>query len=300
MESRVDSSNAVKGEAVAQAPVSSLNREVLFTDTKGQHQPRLEKMARAHLKKAAPILSQVLEEGEQIQFATHALAPISLLEFLTTGWVIFILKRSLLVVTDRRILHFPGESSGQTMASVSQVRFEDLERVKVGGFFAVRLRLWYRNGKKETFSSLPQRALQKLKALLPQEGGSGPSTAVAGRQPLCPRCAGALEQGIYRCAACGLEFKDRKKATWLSVLLPGGGYFYTGHPVLGLFDAVVECGLLLLLLGGVAIVLDGDSDGPALLLLFGVLLGIEKLVTVYHAHQFIADFLPKKKDFLRS
>lgn len=271
-----------------------IDAQSCFSDAKGRPKARFERRVRNLLRKAAPLLSQVLEEGEAIRFVAPATTPFSALEFLTTGWVIQVVKRCLLVVTDRRVLHLPTKSDFTPRGSVSQIRFVDLKQAKVSSFLSRKLRLSYRNGKKEDFGALTGLAAKKLGALLPSQTGQGAATAAAGRHFICPRCTGALRTGALRCQECGLVFRDRKRALRYSLVFPGGGYFYTGHVLLGIVDALVEGFLLLALISGVVVALEGDPEAPALLGVFGLLLALEKAITIYHAQHYVAEFRPKK------
>ncbi|MGB5882187.1 MAG: hypothetical protein WBH85_19340, partial [Thermoanaerobaculia bacterium] len=98
----------------------------------------------------------------------------------------------------------------------------------------------------------------------------------------------------FTCTGCRLAFKDQKKATQYSLLIPGGGYFYTGHPVMGSVDALVELFFILAILGGVVVVAQGDATAVATIFTFGVLLGLEKLLTIYHSRHYVTEFLPAK------
>ena len=62
---------------------------------------------------------------------------------------------------------------------------------------------------------------------------------------LCPDCRNALTDGKYFCSGCSLTFKNEKTMVMRSIFLPGGGYFYTGHPLVAIIPAVVE-GVLVL------------------------------------------------------
>ena len=299
MEADAEAIPTEEGAGSGPAPRPRTNQEMLFTDAQGRHKPRLEKRVTQQLKQAAPLLSRVLEEGEQIQYVAQACSPFNVLEFLTTGWILMLLKRCSLVVTDRRILHLPATVGGKPKGSIAQVRFEDVAGFKVGGFLGARLQVKYRNGKKEDFTSLQRLAAKKLEALLPEAGAAGAATASAGRHHLCPRCARPLDAGKYRCSGCNLGFKNRQRATWLSLVAPGGGYFYTGHPVLGTLDALLEIVLLGLTLVGAVLAFQGDPGGLPLALFFGFMLAVEKLVTIYHARHYVEEYLPLDTAFLR-
>ncbi len=276
-----------------------IDREVAFNDVQGQHKPRLEKKQGKLLAKAAPLLRQVLEPDEEIHLITPCATPYSALEFLTTGWLIIYLKRCLLVVTDRRLLHLPSKSNFEPKMSISQVRYGDAVELKVSGFLGAKLTLTYRDNRKETFTAFPGWASKKLKALLPPRAGQGPASMVKGRQFLCPRCAAVLDEHSSTCAGCSLAFKDKKTALKYSLLYPGGGYFYTGHPWLGIGDAITEAFLILMVILGLFMMADPEvgSDALFLVVTFGIFLAIEKAITVYHAQHFVRERLPADRRF---
>ncbi len=276
-----------------------IRREIAFSDAQGRHKPGLEKKQLKLLARAAPLLRRVLEPDEEIHLVAPGAAPYSALEFLTTGWLIVYLKRCLLVVTDRRLLHIPAKYSFAPKMSISQVRYGDVVDLKVGSFLGTKLTLTYRDNRKETFTAFPGWARKKLKALLPPRAGQGPASMGKGRQYLCPRCAAVLAEHSAVCAGCNLPFKNKKKALKYSLLYPGGGYFYTGHPWLGIGDAITEAFLILMVGLGLWMMTDPEvgSDALFLVVTFGVFLAIEKAITVYHAQHFVAERLPADPRF---
>jgi hypothetical protein len=278
----------------APAPTLRINEESCFTDIKGKQKPRLRKQLSKLLGKATPLLRRTLEPDEEIQYIAPAISPYSALEILTTGWVITVIRRCLLVVTDRRILHLPTKSDFTPRTSLAQIRFADLEEAKITGGLGKKLKMQYRNGTKESFTGFPGKVANKLSALLAGRAGQGTPTALAGRHHLCPRCRHPLTTESFTCTSCQLVFKDQKKATRYSLLIPGGGYFYTGHPVMGALDALVELFFLLAFLGGFVLLAEGDVEAVSVLVMFGVLLGLEKLLTIYHSRHYVTEFLPAK------
>ncbi len=266
--------------------------EICFVDAKGKHDKTVAKHRRKLLQKIAPFLGKVLEEGEEVHFVTALCSPYSLLELLTTGWMIAHVRAAVLIVTDRRLLHVPTTGSRRPKGSIAEVRFGDLAGVKVTGWLTGKLKLEYRGGGKETFTGIPMFSIKQLRSLLSERAGRGPAPAHGGRRFLCPGCRRALPREPGRCGGCGMEFRSRKKALLRSLLIPGGGYFYTGHPFLGLADAAVEVFLLLFALMGTALALVGEPDMVEGALLFGGAFALEKLVTVYHAGHYVKEFLP--------
>ncbi len=219
------------------------------------------------------------------------------LEQLTMGWHASYLKRCTFVVTNRRILHFPSETDYKPRHSISQIRFGDVEEIKPSIFFG-RFKVIYKDGKKEIFNYVKEMA--KLKAILPGLQLKGqPATQVRTRHHLCPRCTAPLPAGVYICAACALEFKNEKKATTLSLVIPGGGYFYTNHVLLGMQDFLVESFLIVMVLtSAFNLLTNNDSAGnTGSFVLFGLVLILEKFYTVYHAKHYVREYIPVDKNF---
>ena len=276
-----------------------INQQAAFSNPKGEFKERIKKRQLKMLQKYAPMLNHQMEPGEEIQLAMRGCSPMSLLEQLTTGWIVYLLKRCTLVVTNKRILHFPSKTNFTPKHSVSQIRFGDLELIKPSAFLGRRFTVKYKNGKKETF--LYVKEARKLKALLPTLTLHGDQTTLfRTRHHLCPKCTAPLEPGVYTCWKCALEFKNMKTGALLSIFLPGGGYFYTRHPFLGLGDAIGEVLLLVIFVFSLAGLLFGTADPVGsimLVVVFGILLFIEKVITVYHTKHFIKEYIPVDEHF---
>jgi hypothetical protein len=157
------------------------------------------------------------------------------------------------------------------------------------------LKIGYKSGKKEKFYYIKSGEFKKLKTLEPLFIKNQPSP-LSERHFLCPRCTTPLLKNIFSCPNCHLAFKNVKDAIRLSLLFPGGGYFYTGHPILGVIDTITEG---ILLLGLIAHLLEAlnriESWGFALL--FAAILSYEKWITIYHAKHYINEYIPIDKNF---
>ncbi|MGH7824957.1 MAG: PH domain-containing protein [Candidatus Binatia bacterium] len=251
------------------------------------------------LRAFAPVLKQFLKPDEEILLAVRASSPMSLFEQLTTGWIIYYLKRCVLVFTNKRILHFPTKTNFAPKSSVAQILYGDIAEAKASGFFGRVLKLKYKTGKTESFNYVQSSEFQKLKAILPSLPKGGQPSEVSERHHLCPRCGTRLLKGKFNCPNCQMKFKDGERAMKLSLLYPGGGYFYTGHPFLGVGDALAEGILLLLVVGGLVDVLmrEGGPEAWASVILFGVALTIEKAQTIYHAKHYVNEYIPLDQNF---
>jgi len=274
-----------------------LRPETAFTDVKGERKDKLEREQNKRFAACRPLLAAVAEPGEEILYIAAAVAPFSTLEFLTTGWILMSLKRCYLVVTDRRLLHVPLTVRGNAKRSIAELRYGDLKSIKVQGVFAGVVDVVGASGKKERFTQVRSPEKKKLQALLQNRANPAPAPSSApARHFLCPRCAKRWA-GEESCPQCGLAFKNRRLGFWLALLAPGGGYFYTGHPWLGIGDAFTEVVLLVLLVVGVVAVVIGDQDAAPLLVVAAVGLFLEKLISVYHVRHYLAEALPADSSF---
>lgn len=262
--------------------------EFMFRNTKGVEKKGIKKRQLRLLKKVS-FLSRFLAPDEQILLVTTACSPISVMEQLTTGWMLYYLKRALLVFTNKRIIHIPATVSYDYRHSIAQIGYNDVESIKMGWR---TLKVRYRNGKKENFLYIGARERKKIKALMSRLKRAGTPSPYRQRYHLCPSCTASLQVGKWTCPSCRLEFKNSRRARLLSLLIPGGGYFYTGHWFLGLSDLLVELTLLLWIVAP-----TGDSDvtgGPLWVArgMFAVLLIIEKWMTIYHAEHYVREYIP--------
>lgn len=276
-----------------------VNQDISFTTEKNKpHKATMNRQLQL-LRAFAPILKQFLKPDEEILLAVKASSPMSLFEQLTMGWIIFYLKRCVLVFTNKRILHFPTRMNFAPKSSVAQILYGDIAEAKASGFFGRVLKLKYKSGKKESFNYVQPGEFKKLKAILPSLPKEGQPSQVSERCHLCPKCGARLLKGRFDCPNCQLKFKDGERAMRLSLLYPGGGYFYTGHPLLGIGDAILEGILLLLVTGGVidALVGEAGSEAWASVFFFGVALIIEKAETIYHAKHYVNEYIPLDQNF---
>lgn len=242
-------------------------------------------------------LKPLLQPGEEILLAVKANSPMSFVEQWTAGWAIYYLKRCVLIFTNKRILHFPTKYNYSPKTSVSQIRYGDIEKFKLSGFLGRVLQIRYKSGKSEKFYTIQSTEFKKLKTLQSQFTENHLPSQAMERHFLCPRCTTPLQKDIFSCPNCHLEFKNPKDAIKLSLIFPGGGYFYTGHPILGGLDAITEGILLIALIANILGALRGiGSWGPVLFV--GVILFFEKSITIYHTKRYVSEYIPVDKNFL--
>jgi hypothetical protein len=263
---------------------------ILFSDKKGVHQPRIEKQRTKLLQKLG-FLAKFLEADEKIVLVTTGCSPFTALEQLTMGaaWLMAV-KRALLVFTTKRLFHIPATTKYEYRGSVAQVLYQDVKRLQVKGSGIV---IEYHSGKKERFFPIPRGDREIIKRFQVHSGESEPRSARPERNHLCPSCTQLLPPGVEACPSCGLAFKSRAKARTYSLALPGGGYFYTNHVFLGIMDALVESYLLLNTLGALLAGLLGTPGMLSSAFVLGLILTLEKLVTIFHSNAFLDEFIPR-------
>ena len=266
-----------------------VNTDVMFSNHKNIYKPAIEKRQRKLLKKIS-FIKPFLHDSETILCISTGCSPASLIEQFLTGWIIYYLKRSLFIFTNERIFHIPTNKNFSYKNSIAQILYFDCQSIAIKGR---NLTTTYKNGIKEKFFYLSEnKKIKKLLQEMPMEGQPSPTME---RTHLCPRCTNPLIKERYTCPSCSLEFKDKEQTRRISIIYPGGGYFYTGHPFLGIGDALTETYLTFLVIISLIASLSGTAGGFTSVVFVGIILAIEKVMTVYHSNHFIKEYIPKDR-----
>jgi len=264
--------------------------KVLFSDKRGIYKPRIEK-GRTKLLRNLGFLSRFLDADEKILLVTTGCSPFTAIEQLTIGaaWVVAV-KRALFVFTTRRLFHIPVTSGLRYRGSTAQILYEDCRRLYVKGSALV---VEYHTGGKDKFLYIPGGDRAIIRNLRLQASESDRPSDNPRRNHLCPNCVQILPSGAVACPSCGLEFKNKAAARRYSVLIPGGGYFYTNHVFMGIADALVETYLTVITLVAFVATLLGDPEALVPAILFAAAMALEKLITIHHSNSFLTEFIPK-------
>jgi hypothetical protein len=262
--------------------------DILFSNRKNVYKPRIEKRQRKLLQKIT-FLPAFLRQDEKVLQVTTGCSPVSLEEQFLTGAIVFVIKRALFVFTDRCIFHIPTNSNYSYRGSIAQILYADCQKIYTKGRTLIAE---YKNGTKEKFTCIARRERGKIKALLKSISLDGQQSRAQQRTHLCPRCTNPLVENNFTCPACRLHFKSKTRARKLSIIYPGGGYFYTRHPCFGIADALVETYLLLLLL----VELLALPESLFAVIFLAAILTIEKLITIYHANRYVEEYIPLQPD----
>jgi hypothetical protein len=292
----------------------TVREDVLYTNHKGKEKSKLRKRAGQTLERLKDVLPKVLEPEEVVVYVSPVQAPLSAVTQLTLGWISYQLTKSMLVITNRRLLEFrlKVKSFGRWDwdRGLRSIRLGDVAEAKVSSFLGGAIKLRYHSGEKEKYWGLKGGDAKKIRLLLDTllPGSVGESSAARGAVALCPNCRAELASGAERCGQCRLEFATQREMTWRSVLFPGGGYFYVGHTGLGVLDFIPEflftfwLVMFLLVAAGLPEPFLGPlepytSRSGALIgaALIAALLSLEKLLTILHGRHFVRRFIPLDK-----
>lgn len=269
-----------------------VNRNVMFSDHHNIYKVKIEKHQTELLQKI-PFIKTFLKEDETILLVTKGCSPMPFMEQFLTGWIVVYLKRALFVFTNKRIFHIPTKINYSYRNSIARILYSDCQIIKMSGRTLV---VRYKNGKKEKFYYMGKKEKKKIKELLKTISIEGSQSERGGRTHLCPRCTKELVKNEYMCPNCRLEFKNKDEARKISLIYPGGGYFYTGHPWLGTGDAITEIILSIFVIVSLVMTFRGEEGGFQMFIFWLIILILEKAVTVYHSNHFINEYIPKTKE----
>ena len=266
----------------------AVDEGVLFSNHKGKHTDRIETRQRKLARQIA-FIRPFLRDEERVLLITTGCSPFSFLERYLTSLTIYYFKRSLFVFTNQRIFHVPTKLNYSYRNSIAQIELGDCSRILMKGSTLV---VDYNSEKVEKFFNIGRRERKKIKSLVDTLSVSSHQDSTTERSFLCPRCTSILEKGNATCRSCRLEFKSRAAGRKISILVPGGGYFYTQQPTMGSVEAVFEIFLLLGVVVSLAGYVDGEQGAIGAAMVYGILLVYVKLIAIHYCGRFLDEFLP--------
>ena len=271
-----------------------VDREILLSNHKNVYKKRVEKRQRKLIVKLA-FLKPFLRNGEKILLITTGYSPLSSAAQYLTGFLFVYLKRAMYIFTNYRIFHIPVTATVSYKSSIAQIDYTGCKSIGLtGGTLVVQ---YAKYGKSDRFKSIAVSERKKIRALLKNTIPlSGTNNQLAARIHLCPKCTHSLVKGRYTCENCNLKFKSKRVAALSSIFIPGGGYFYIRHYLLGSINAVLEIFLLLYsaflinhYINHVPVSLIHLVAAPLIFLYV-------KIAALFHSTHFIDEFIPAGKN----
>ena len=249
-------------------------------------QKRLLQRFSAHLRRA-------LRNGELLLLATPAVQKSTVLDKIYLGFLLSNhFRYCVLVFSTQRIFVFPTGSDFLPRRSLSAIELGDVEATDLAGILSTRLRVRFRNGSSESFRLVYEGVRSHLERQLPSllsKTASGHGERVF----LCPNCYALIPKDTYACSSCGTHFKTPDEARRRSLLIPGGGYFYTKEYFYGILDAFAESILLLYMFLVIVDALANGLDRKGVSALIGgsLLIAFEKWISVHHAEAAVKNYM---------
>jgi hypothetical protein len=268
-----------------------VDRQLIFSNSGGYYKKSMEKRQRKLISRVA-FLRYFMHYGEKLLFLSTGYSPISILEQALTGPLFLFFKRAIFIFTDKRIIHIPTRFNRAHRHALSQILYADCQRIELHGRTLVAT---YQDGRQESFPYMGTPEVRKIRKILTRLPiGNGQPSENPHRTALCPNCHTLLADGSETCPACELAFKTGFKARLRSLILPGGGYFYSRNPLPG----VVSAGIELLLMGLYVVTCLDFGNGLeytyTLLPIMGAAYLIMKLITAFHAHLLVQSSIPEE------
>jgi hypothetical protein len=248
---------------------------------------------RKKLKKISfEFLDKYLDNDEKILAKATGCSQTSFFEIIFTGFMIYEIKKSLFIFTNKRIFHIPTRKDYSYKNSIAHILYADCKSITIK---SRKLIVFYKTGEKESYL-LGRGYKKQLKELVQTISFEGTPSKTQKRIHICPRCEEELKKDKYTCPKCHLEFKNKDDARKISLIYPGGGYFYTRHPFLGIFDAIIEISLIVQIVINLADFINGVEGAGAWLCIFAAILVFEKIISVYHSNHFVEEYILKEKE----
>jgi hypothetical protein len=286
-----------------------LRQDLLGRDYKGKSSKGIAKKTSTLIKKLQPALRKFLEAGEQVLYIARVQRHVSGTIQYTMGWYAYYASATVIVLTNRRLLHLRVTSSNQWDKGIRACPWSEIQSAEVKGLLSRVLKLKFKNGTTYRYWRINRADALNIQKVLPLvlKAHQGAPHKASSLVSLCPDCKHELASGNEQCQGCGLLFKAKRTMYWLS-LLPSAAYIYTRKWFLAFSDFIAQSyGYVLLALGVYALIgagrgwkgLDGRvismHDGTAWLVMGLILFGLDVVITIHHNNYFIEDFIPENK-----
>jgi hypothetical protein len=269
-----------------------VDRKILFSNHKNVYKKNIEKRQRKLIVKI-PFIKPFIKENERVLLITTGYSPISTIEKYLIGWLFIYLKRSLFVFTNKRIFHIPTTPNYSYRNSITQILYSHCKSIYMSGKSLVVDYAKY--GKEEKFIGIAGKEKNKIKQLLQTIHLEAKEGKASNRTHLCPRCTNELSKDNYVCESCKLKFKTNALAIIISIIFPGGGYFFTRQYFVGTIAALTEIVLLIYFASSLVNTLNGADNGIFSLVIYAFAILFVKAISILHSLDFIKEFIPKQK-----
>jgi len=288
-----------------------IREDTLYSNSRGKEKGGIRRRAQGAIHLLQDALLRILGQDEAILYVAPAQALPSELEqflfFAVVGLGTKTYRRGALFLSNTRLLYLTVGRNGEWQRSIRSARWGDIDEAKVKGWLTPTLHIKYRNGTREPYWHLRRDDAKKIKvliaALLP--ASSSEAAASGGMAHLCPDCLFTLTPGVYKCARCGLLFKDERTMIRRALMFPGLGYLYARHPRVAVLDFLLEVLVIFEIVFWILIATRikplpaHPHEAPfsihsawTMVAILVVILAFKKWLTIRHCQHFIREFIP--------
>jgi hypothetical protein len=238
--------------------------EVFAANKKGRFKSRRNRLKVQILKAVADALDNLLNQGEQVMRVARGTAYYPAEILFGNGWLTMMYNHYAIIATNQRVLCINVNSRMKRRTHyLFQVLYGDIKKIKrgwLGSLVFQRIR-----SKRRVFTGVKRFMSKDLKDFIMQRKEQVEQEPEVVLENLCPSCYVPLEGGLKVCPSCRSTFKEPKKASLRSLLIPGLGDFYLGHRALGILELM---GSVMVWLVAAVWVLTGGLFMAAFVLLF--------------------------------
>ena len=241
--------------------------EVFCPNKKGGYKSRRNRLKAKILIAVSEVMAKLLKEGERVMRVGKGTAYYPAELIFGNGWLTMMYNHYAIVATNQRILCINVNSRMKRSTHyLFQILYEDVKKVKrglMGGLVFHRMR-----SKRRVFTGVKRFLSKELKDFVTERKQHPVKELENILENICPSCYVPLQRGLNVCPSCKAAFKEPKKASLRSLLLPGLGDFYLGHRALGILELT---GSIVIWVYALLAVLSGQKEGlfvAAFVLLF--------------------------------
>ncbi len=255
--------------------------EILSPKRAGGYKSRKNKFKVKILKAVSEILDKILKDGEKVVQTGKGTAYYPSEIFFGNGFLTMMYNHYAIVCTNMRLLFININSRiNHPTHYLFQIPYEEIKKVKRGTFFS-SMALLLIKGKRRTFTYVKRYISKELKQVIMEkkEGMKPLEHSNEFLENLCPSCFVPLKKGLVNCPYCKVNFKEARKASLKSLLLPGLGDIYLGHRALGILELIGSAIVWIIVISSLLSGVVESLIGAFFLLLFYN--GIDGLLT-YH------------------
>jgi hypothetical protein len=195
---------------------------------------------KARLTAVAPRLKRVFRADEQVRMIGVGTRG-SDLELLFLGGLLELTARTMVIVTNQRVLIMQVSARNTPRDAVSQIRFQHIRAVSATTIGTLTIRTT--DGAELVLHHVGVKDSRSIREFLRSELSDAPTATAAALRALCPGCSNVVDPDHAECPACHEPFMSASRPGMLSALWPGLGELYAGFRGMGAVMSLATLGL---------------------------------------------------------